>query len=134
MPEAFVLDTSALLALRSDEPGASRVAEILRLGRRGRARTLLSFMTRMEILYRVSATEDEERAHVALRLIDAAGVSWVSCEPEILSLAARFKARGGLSVSDAWVAATAATRNAVLVHKNPEFERILEIEQERLPR
>jgi len=133
MAEAYVLDTSALLALRSDEPGAARVEEILRLGRRGKARNFASFMTRMELLYRVSATESEESARTALRLIDAAGVSWVSCDPEILELAARFKARGGLSVADAWIAATAATKRAVLVHKDPEFSAVREIEQERLP-
>ena len=132
MAEAFVLDTSALLALRSDESGAERVADVLRLGRRRRARTFVSFMTRMEILYRLSASESEDDARAALRLIDAAGVSWVSCEPDILELASRFKARGGLSVADAWIAATAAARRAVLLHKDPEFGRVPEVEQERL--
>jgi predicted nucleic acid-binding protein len=133
MPEAFVLDTSALLALRSDESGAERVAELLRLGRRGKVKILVSFMTRMEILYRVTASEGEDPARTALRLIDAAGVSWVSCDPEILETAARFKARGGLSVADAWIAATAATKHAVLVHKDPEFTSVREVDQERLP-
>ena len=133
MAETFVLDTSALLALRSDERGADRVAAILQLGRRGKARNYVSFMTRMEILYRVTATEDEDAARMALRLIDAAGVHWVSCDPEILEVAARFKARGGLSVADAWVAGTAAVKRAVLIHKDPEFTAVREIEQERLP-
>ena len=69
----------------------------------------------------------------ALRLIDAAGVHWVSCDHEILDLAARFKARGGLSVADAWIAATAASKRAVLIHKDPEFATVREIDQERLP-
>jgi predicted nucleic acid-binding protein len=133
MPEAFVLDTSALLALRSDEAGAARVAQILQLGRRGKARTYASFMTRMELLYRVTASEGEESARTAIRLVDAAGVQWVSCDPEILDLAAGFKARGGLSVADAWIAATAAIKRAVLVHKDPEFATVREVDQERLP-
>lgn len=133
MADTFVLDTSALLALRSDEPGAARVEEILRGGRRGKTNVLVSFMTRMELLYRVAATEGEDAARTALRLLDAAGVSWVSCDPAILDLAARFKARGGLSVADAWIAATAATRRAVLVHKDPEFAAVREVDQERLP-
>ncbi len=133
MAEVFVLDTSALLALRSDEGGAMRVAEILRLGQRRKARVLASFMTRMEMLYRVAATEGEEPARMALRLVDAAGVEWVSCDASILATAARFKARGGLSVADAWIAATAADRGAVLVHKDPEFARAPEVAQERLP-
>jgi len=130
--EAFVLDTSALLALRSDESGAGRVEEILRLGRQGRTQVLLSFMSRMEVLYRVTASEGAEAASTALRLIDAAGVEWVSCEPAILETAARLKARGGLSVANAWIAATAEVRGAVLVHKDPEFARAREVAQERL--
>jgi ribonuclease VapC len=133
MADASVLDTSALLALRSDEAGAERVEAILRLGRRGKARNFASFMTRMELLYRVTATESEEAARDALRLIDAAGVSWVSCDHDVLEIAARFKARGGLSVADAWIAATAAVKHAVLVHKDPQFSALQEIDQERLP-
>jgi len=105
MAETLVLDTSALLALRSDERGADRVAAILHLGLSGKARHYASFMTRMEILYRVTATEDEDVAQMALRLIDATGIHRVSCDPGILEVAVRFKARGGLSVADASIAA-----------------------------
>jgi predicted nucleic acid-binding protein len=62
-----------------------------------------------------------------------AGVHWVSCDPEILEVATRFEARGGLSVADAWIAGTAAVTRGVLVHKDPAFAAIREIEQERLP-
>ena len=41
-------------------------------------------MTRMELLYRISADEGPELAASAIRLIDASGIEWVSCEPEIL--------------------------------------------------
>jgi predicted nucleic acid-binding protein len=50
----------------------------------------------------------------------------------ILEVAARLEARGGLAGADAWIAATAVTRHAVLVHRDPEFDRIDEIDQERL--
>ena len=56
----------------------------------------------------------------------------MSCEPEILEEAARLKAGGGLSVADAWIAATALSRAAVLVHKDPEFARAHDVVQERL--
>ncbi|MGH7823461.1 MAG: PIN domain-containing protein [Candidatus Binatia bacterium] len=129
----FVLDTSAVFALRGDERGADRVEAILRRASGGRAEVVLSFMTRMEILYRVSADEDEESARAALRLLEASGIRWVSCEDAILDEAARIKARGGLSVADAWIASTALHHDAVLVHKDPEFERVPEVRQERLP-
>jgi predicted nucleic acid-binding protein len=40
---------------------------------------------------------------------------------------------GGLSVADAWIAATAVHREALLVHKDPEFARAGHVEQEHLP-
>ena len=128
----YVLDTSAVLALRSDEPGAARVEALLRAGRAGRTSILLSFMTRMEMLYRIAADEDPEAARDAVRLIDAAGVRWVSCDPNILDEAARLKAGGGLSVADAWIAATAVTHDAVLVHKDPEMLGVQHLQQEDL--
>jgi ribonuclease VapC len=134
MPARYVLDTSAILALRSDEPGADRVESILRAARAGRVSSLVSFMTRMEVLYRVTASEGEEAARTALRLLDASRVRWVSCEPEILEWAARIKADGGLSVADAWIAATAAVHRAVLVHKDSEFTRVRAVSQERIGR
>jgi len=128
----FVLDTSAILALRSGETGARRVEALLRSAHSGRAKVYLSFMTRMELLYRIARDEGQEQAETALRLIDATGAQWVSCEQDILEEAARLKAVGGLSVADAWIAATALAREAVLVHKAPEFHRAGRVQQQRL--
>jgi predicted nucleic acid-binding protein len=83
-------------------------------------------------MYRIEVDEDETAAINALRLLDAGPVEWVSCEAEILATAARIKARGGLSVADAWIAATAFSRDATLVHRDPEFARAGEVTQERL--
>ena len=127
-----VLDTSALLALRSDEVGAERVHQLLNAARKGRGRLLVSFMTRMELLYRIAASESEEAAAAALRLLDALALQWVTCEPPILLEAARLKQQGGLSVADAWIAATAVLRQAVLIHKDPEFAALADLSQEHL--
>lgn len=130
---SWVLDTSAILALRCDEPGADRVEKILRDAAAGRARVLVSFMSRLELLYRITRDEGEESAAEAIRLLDASGVEWVSCDDEILRCAARLKAAGRLSIADAWIAATALLAGASLVHKDPELDRIADLAQERLP-
>ena len=127
-----VLDTSALLALRGNERGADHVQDILDAARKCRGRVLLSFMTRMELLYTIERAEGEAAAQDALRLVDSFPVEWVTCEPEILHAAATLKARGGLSVADSWIAATAAARNAILVHRDPEFTPLREVLQEPL--
>lgn len=128
----YVLDTSALLALRDDELGAERVHRIIDAARKRRASAYVSFMTRMELLYRIAASEGEEAAAAALRLLDVLPLHWVTCEPRILVEAARIKQKGGLSVADAWIAATAVLRDAVLVHKDPEFAALPDLPQEAL--
>ncbi len=128
----FVLDTSALLALRSDEAGAARVEAVLRAAEAGEAEVLASFMTRMEISYRVEADEGGPEATAALRLLDAMPIRWISCDADILARAAGLKARGGLSVADAWIAATALLNDAILLHRDPEFTPIVELAQELL--
>lgn len=133
-PRRYVLDTSAVLALRGDEGGADRVEALLHGAGRGRCEVLLSFMTRMELLYGIGRDEGFAEAASAIRLLDATDARWVSCDDAILAEAARIKAGSGISVADAWIAATAASHGAVLVHKDPEFARLDHIEQERLPR
>ena len=127
---SFVLDTSALLALRGDEPGADRVEALLSQGKKNQCRLLASFMTRAEVLYIVWRKEGEEDARHALRLMDSFNVEWISCEPNILEIAARIKTHGRLSLADSWIGATAIAYDATLVHKDPEFEPLKEIRQE----
>jgi predicted nucleic acid-binding protein len=128
----FVLDTSALLALRADEAGASRVATILQQATRRQCRVLASFMTRMEVLYLIWRDEGEQAAREALRLLDSFAMEWITCEPRILDASAYIKSQGGLSVADSWIAATALTHEATLIHKDPEFTKFNEIAQEPL--
>ena len=55
----YLLDTSALLTLRDDEPGADHVAELLALAGKNKVRCLGCFMTLMEVFYRVWKDEGE---------------------------------------------------------------------------
>jgi ribonuclease VapC len=126
----FVLDTSALLALRGDEPGANRVAILLQQAARKQCRLLVSFMTRMEVLYLIWREEGEQAARDAIRLLDSFAIEWVTCEPKILEASAYVKSQGGLSVADSWIAGTAFRHEATLIHKDPEFAKFKEIAQE----
>ena len=125
----FLLDTSALLALRDDEPGAERVASLLR---NTNVQCHACFMTRMEVLYRVWKDENELAGKLALQQCLALPLNWVESSDELLLQAAELKAGYSISVVDAWIAAAAMRVGAILVHKDPEFE-TLAIEQESLP-
>ena len=127
---SFVLDTSALLALREDEPGADRVEALLAQASKKQCRLLVSFMTRMELLYCIRRKEGEQASRQGLRLVDSFEIDWISCRPEILEKAAQIKSAGRISVADSWIAATAVVYAATLVHKDPEFESLQDIPQE----
>ena len=128
----YVLDTSALLTLRDDEPGAERVAEVLHLAAKNKARCYGCFISLMEVLYRVWRDEDEAGGRLAYQQCLALPVEWVQDSEALLLMAAELKALYPLSLADAWIAACAREQGAVLMHKDPEFH-ILPIEQEALP-
>jgi predicted nucleic acid-binding protein len=130
MTTRWLLDTSALLALRDDEDGAQRVAGLLEAAQSGESRCLVCFMSRMEVLYRVWKDEGERRARLADAQLQSLPLEWVSCSDALLERAASIKAGHPLSVADAWIAASAQLQGAVLVHKNPEFRSLGEIQQE----
>jgi len=128
-----VLDTSALLALRDDEPGADRVADLLAEAASGRRLVLACFMTEMALWYRVWRDEGEAAGRAAHAACRALPIQWVQASPALLARAVAVKAQHPLSLADAWIAATALEADAVLVHKDPEFEGLPGLTEERLP-
>jgi predicted nucleic acid-binding protein len=128
----FVLDTSALLTLRDDEPGADRVADVLHQASSGKARCYGCFISLMEVLYRVWQDEDEAAGQLAYQQCLALPVEWLRNTDALLLKAAEFKALYPLSLADAWIAACTAEQGAVLLHKDPEFQPV-PVAQEMLP-
>ena len=122
---AFCLDTSAILNLRDDEPGAERVAMLLE----GPDPCFACFMTRMEVLYRVWKDEGERSGRLAYEQLQSLPIQWVDQTESLLLEASRIKALHRLSVADAWIAAAARLSRSTLLHKDPEFEAITELDQ-----
>lgn len=128
----WLLDTSALLTLWDDEPGADRVAEVLHQAQAGKVLCLGCFISLMEVLYRVWKDEGEPAGRLAYEQCLALPMEWMHESPELLQTAGRFKATARLSLADAWIAACAELADATLMHKDPEFAR-LDIPQQALP-
>ena len=128
----FLLDTSALLTLRDDEPGAQRVAEVLQLASQGKAKCYGCFMSLMEVFYRVWRDENKQAGQLAHQQCLALPIEWLHSSDSMLAKAAEFKARHNLSLADAWIAACAEEQGATMLHKDPEFKS-LAVVQEFLP-
>ena len=119
---AYVLDTSAILTLTCDEPGADQVQSLLHQARRRDVILYLSFMSVMEAGYQAFQVAGEEGLAKLLGYLEELPIQRVDVNDTLISQAAVFKGSFRLSVADAWILATAKLQNATLVHKDPEFE------------
>ena len=129
----YLLDTSALLTLRSDEAGAERVAALLAEASAGSSSCHGCFISLMEVLYRIWKNEGEAAGREAYAACLGLPIIWSHESPALLERAASIKAVYPLSLADAWIAAAALELGATLVHKDPEFENISGLNEERLP-
>lgn len=114
----YLLDTSALLTFIEDEAGSDRVAAVLK-----DASILLPWPVLMEtyyITFQEKGRAEADRRYALIRQLRAE-ILWTMDEPVLLT-AARLKAEHRVSLADAVVAAFAIRNNAVLIHKDPEFE------------
>lgn len=119
--DRYTLDTSAVIAYFADEPGGTDVERLLILARTRRVELFASFMTFMEILYRLWQRHGEREGKIAYLRLKALPVTRLDESEGLMLRAARIKATHDLSVADAWIAATALATASGLVHKDPEF-------------
>lgn len=122
MAKSYVLDTSAIFTLTKAEDGSEVVEDILNLAKKGKNTAYLSFASFMELYYVTWQEKGEDAAKELIILVKALPVHMVDSNERITLSAGRIKANHRLSVADAFIAATAIDKNAVLVHKDPELE------------
>lgn len=119
----YLLDTSAIMTLLEDEEGAARVEDILR-----HEEALLPFLTLLETYYitlQEQPMDVADKRHAMLKQLPAM-ILWNVDEPVLLA-AGRLKADHHLSLADSLIAAFAVRHQAILVHKDPEFDALSEI-------
>lgn len=124
----YVLDTSALFSLIEDEAGKDRVASILQ-----KEEFILPFITLLEMHYITHHEQGLPEADRRYALLKQSNVLWSFDEPTLLT-AARLKAENHMSLADSMIAAVAIQKQAILVHKDPEYECLEnQLEMEALP-
>lgn len=117
----YVLDTSALLTLHQDEPGADEVETIL--AKNGKEHTVwVSFISLMEFFYIIQQESEVEKARLSYGGLKQLPLMVMDSDEELGLIAAGIKATYQVSLADAWIAATTERLNAKLIHKDPEFE------------
>jgi predicted nucleic acid-binding protein len=117
----YLLDTSALLSFIEDEAGADCVEEALK-----RPTTHVPWPVLLEMHYITLQERGEAEAYRRTALVKQLNVKilWDMDESTLLT-AARLKAGHRLSLADAIIAAYALRTDAVLMHKDPEFDALV---------
>lgn len=122
MAKGYVLDTSAILAFTKDETGSNIVEDILKLADKGENPVYLSFVSFMELYYITWQEKSEDSAKELIVLVKSLPVYRIDSSERLALLAGSIKANHRLSVADAFIAATAIDKGAILVHKDPELK------------
>ena len=121
MPEAFVLDSFALLAYFHNEPGSQRIEDLLRRALGGEVALLLNVVNYGEILYQRERRGGVAAVQRATAIIDNLPIRVVDVGRDLAFAAAHLKARHSIAYAGALAAALAVQESAAVVTGDPEF-------------
>ena len=124
MGERYVLDSFAVLALLSKEPGSERVQALLKKAKVGEADVSMTWVNVGEVTYIVERRWGKARVHQVLGTLEATAVEIHEVGRDLTLTAAEIKAEYPLAYADAFAAALAMREQAVLVTGDPEFEQL----------
>ena len=120
----YVLDASALMAFFEREPGADRVEGLLGAAAASHQPLLMSVVNWGEVYYSIWRKYGEDVARRTLAEIAQLPIELVDVDMETTRLAASFKAKHKLPYADAFAAALAQQRKAILITVDKDFLQI----------
>ena len=122
--KALVFDTSALLALLFDEPGAEAVEALMHRASEKDQPMLMSAVNWAEACYRVEKKRGIDALVQAKEFANNAPLIVVAADRELAELAATYRAADTLALADAFAAGLARSRKAELVTADREFKSV----------
>lgn len=120
----YILDTSALLTYIEDEEGSDDVEKLLIKAEKGDVEIYIVFISLTEIFYITIQEKDEPEALERIKLIQSLSVKFVESYEDLNLKAGKLKAGNRISLADSYIAALCQEFKGILVHKDPEFEKI----------
>ncbi|MDQ1353782.1 MAG: uncharacterized protein QG657_4089 [Acidobacteriota bacterium] len=120
----YILDTSALLTYMEDEDGAADVENFLIKAEKGEVEIYISFISLTEIFYISIQEKGETEALRRIGLIQSLAVQVVESYKNLNMIAGKLKAVNRISLADSYIAALCRDYQGILVHKDPEFEKM----------
>ena len=122
----YVLHTSALLAYIENEEGADEVETLFVNALDSTVEIFISTVTCIEVFYISLQEQGNVVAANRLKLIENLPLTQQPLNQQLTKIVGEIKASKAMSFADSCIAGLAKFKNAVLVHKDPEFEQIEE--------
>nr|VFJ99339.1 MAG: Predicted nucleic acid-binding protein, contains PIN domain [Candidatus Kentron sp. LFY] len=130
----YVLDTSALLAFIEEEEGVETVDGLLAGASDKKSKIYISTVTAIEVFYISLRKQGKTVAEERFELLETLPLIQEPLTPSLCTTIGEIKAIEPMSFADCCIAGSSKTKNAILVHKDPEFESVEdEIRQLKLP-
>jgi len=122
----YVIDSYAMIAYFEDEPGADRVAQILRQLVQGKAKGYMSVVNWGEVYYNTMREEGVAEAEKVILQLDKFPIQMVEANRELTYEAAKLKGKYRIAYADCFAVALSVKLNASLVTGDPEFKKLKE--------
>jgi len=131
--KSYVLDTSAILAYTGNEDGSDIVEQYLLQAFDYKLILYVSVISIIEVYYTALQKFGVEIANSRFELLNSLPIIITNIEIINVKSIGNLKANYRISFADSCIAGLASEKQAILVHKDPEFEPITTIKQLILP-
>jgi ribonuclease VapC len=119
----YVLDSYAMIAYFEDEPGADRVARVLRQLVRGKAKGFMSVVNWGEVYYNTMREQGVDEAEKVILQLDKFPIQIVEANKDLTYEAARLKGKYRIAYADCFAVALSVKLSASLVTGDPDFKK-----------
>ena len=124
----ILLDTKPLIKLFAKEEGWDAVQKILTKIEAEEIEAAISVVTLTEICYKYLQEKRPELAKTRTNdLRYAMYLEKLEVGEEVAVMAGEFKGKYNVSIADAFIAASAYSKGAIIISDDPDFKRILEV-------
>ncbi len=120
----YVIDSFAMIAFFEDEPGAGKVAEILRKINAKQVKGFMAVINWGEIYYNTMREKGEKVAEKVLNQFNKYSIRLIDADKALTYKAARLKAKYRVAYADCFTAALGITLKAEVITGDPEFEKL----------
>jgi len=130
----YVFDTSAILTYVENEEGIEIIENLLIKSIESENKIFISVVSLIELFYISVREQGRDIAEERITLLENIPLIQEPLTSRLTKIIGNFKAANSMSFADCCIAGLAKHKNAVLVHKDPEFEQVeKEINQLKLP-